>query len=329
MTDQNSARTLGLTEPQVDAVVAALDHSSPAPKYQSSEHLRWLEASPAPSEAISAVVPTAPAGPEPSSLVAGHAAGIVFKLGSGERVGLLANLFPNPPKSDTGLAVAHLTERAAEEEVVGILALATRTELPALEPNAGWKRVRTLRTRVLFPRPRSSSQFKHARVTETFLASQECRMLLESITTAAPAPTERTWSVEELLWRLASPHGRYLLSWTDTLVVVSIRRTGVIPMGLILKCWVRGTAASTANTRVRTQGLFGAIARFHGTPLLGYRGANVSVRVGGVPVPRPNRRSAKFLLAWSPAGRANSETSNRALDLARAGTFELLDSDAY
>lgn len=292
-----SGDVLGLSETELVSMVEVLDRSAPAPKFQSAEHLRWLARAPGTIGPLCATrrnsTPPRLDASEKRVGLLGHAVGTPRRTASDRPTALLSHAFPLPPTEETRAAIASIVEQARSQSFDRVYALAARTDAPMFDAALGWIRASRLATRIAFPRPRQSEKFQHARVNPEFLESEIFRELIASIDCTPIGARDFVWDPETITWRLAAPYGRYLLSWSDNLVMVSIRRTGVVPMGLILKCWTRNSGSARARRRISSSGLMGAIARFHGTPLVGYRGHNAQVRVAGMRV----ATSAPFGLA--------------------------------
>ena len=296
---------------QFDALRAQLELEIPDPKYVSLDYLRYMQA----------------------AVTTGEGQNITIVDASDSSKFLTATAFPRtledgtPARSFVAYSTAasnipvlsELSQRQHEDGVPLLFTLATKTGATSFSQVSGWEKVARLRTLICIPLPRQGARYQHARVHAEFLGSERFETLLESIDFSA-AENELTWNAELLRWRLASPNGRYILSWTDDFVGVSIRRSTIFPAALVLKIWPR--VHEEGKKRTSASRLLGAIARFHGTPCVVYRGRNAHARVRGIPLWRRHGLAAQFLYCSHTQG-------GEGRDLTQFPTIELLDSDAY
>ncbi len=130
-----------------------------------------------------------------------------------------------------------------------------------------------------------------------------------------------SYAPDRLRWRLARPHGGYVMHADDDLVVVSTRSAfGPVPMAVILKLFPAAPAPWTRCSSARRA--VAAVCRYHRAPAAVYAGFNALVRVRGIHPPHRLRPAPLNLVVHSFSDEVPQETF-------RLDTFEFLDLDAY
>jgi hypothetical protein len=130
-----------------------------------------------------------------------------------------------------------------------------------------------------------------------------------------------SYAPDRLAWRLARPHGNYVVHADDELVVVSTRSAfGPVPMAVVLKLFPRG--ARSMDQPLSARKAVAAVCRYHRAPAAVYAGYNALVRVRGIQPPHRLRPAPLNLVVHSFSDEVPQETF-------RLDTFEFLDLDAY
>ena len=167
----------------------------------------------------------------------------------------------------------------------------------------------------------SGSGWDHHVVDEPFLDSTTFTALAAELDRHDAIHWTNSYAPDRLAWRLARPHGHYVVHADDELVVVSTRSAfGPVPMAVVLKLFPRG--ARSLDQPLSARRAIAAVCRYHRAPAAVYAGYNALVRVRGVQPPHRLRPAPLNLVVHSFSDEVPQETF-------RLDTFEFLDLDAY
>lgn len=194
-----------------------------------------------------------------------------------------------------------------------VIGVANANSTPGFLRRLGFRLVGPLPAEVVFPAPRPvrgvSSGWADA-------AAFELGGLAAGISGLLDAPQRglaRSWTPEQLRWRLASPDARYALHRTaDALVISTVDRRKGVPVAVLL-----GVLAAQPVDGAR---LVRAACRFHRAPLALHVGLSDVVRFRGVPLPARLRESPLNLI---------DRRLDDAPDSCPFARLEFLDFDAY
>ena len=204
----------------------------------------------------------------------------------------------------------------------GILGVANAQSSPRMVKAMGWHPLPPLPLRILLPRP-PGEQVEHLRVDSNLLDSGQILDLLPERSAVGSVGFAATWSPKLLIWRLARPHGNYVLHVFKDLVVVSTRTSlAGLPVAVALKTLRRSPASEAVNSGR----IAGAIAGYHRTPLVVHWGINPDVTYRGPVVPRRLQPRPLDLVIHPFTVDGNRRFDPGAFSITG---FEFLDFDAY
>lgn len=167
----------------------------------------------------------------------------------------------------------------------------------------------------------SGGGWDHHEVDEPFLDSTTFTALAADLDRHDAVHWTNSYAPDRLAWRLARPHGNYVVHADDELVVVSTRSAfGPVPMAVVLKLFPRG--ARSMDQPLSARRAIAAVCRYHRAPAAVYAGYNALVRLRGVQPPHRLRPAPLNLVVHSFSDEVPQETF-------RLDTFEFLDLDAY
>jgi len=167
----------------------------------------------------------------------------------------------------------------------------------------------------------TGGRWEHHVVDEAFLDGPRFATLAADLDQHQAVHWTNSYVPDRLRWRLARPHGGYVVHADDDLVVVSTRSSfGPVPMAVVLKLFPRGPRA--LDDRLSARRAVAAVCRYHRAPAAVYAGFNALVAVRGVHPPHRLRPAPLNLVVHSFSDAVPQETF-------RLDTFEFLDLDAY
>jgi len=210
-------------------------------------------------------------------------------------------------------------EEAAARGMRWVVGVSNDRSVGAVTKYMGWKTEGPLPVKVCRPVRRRRQRVEHYQVDRAFLEGPEFERLAAGLDDSPAVHFTNCWTVDELRWRLASPHARYTLHASDALVAVSTRvRHAGIPLAILLKLLPRDGRSGPIDSAP----IIAAICNHHHAVAAVYAGFNAHVPVRGVRPPRRLQPSPLHLILRRLADDLDQEAL-------RVDTFEFLDLDAY
>lgn len=296
-----------------------LDAELPDPRFVDAEYLRWLYDRNPDGPAIQA------AADEDGVRVAHYAlvpqtyrnaagpAPFLFSLNAVTRRGTQRKGY----WSELGLRNFAEATAQGRQMVIGV---PNEKSTPGAVKYLGYRFVGPLPVKVAVPTG-TGGGWEHHVVDDAFLAGARFTELAADLDQHGAVHWTNSYAPDRLRWRLARPHGGYVVHAHDDLVVVSTRSAfGPVPVAVILKLFPRGPRAT--EDVVSARGAVAAVCRYHRSPAAVYAGFNALVRVSGVQPPHRLRPAPLNLVVHSFSDEVPQETF-------RLDTFEFLDLDAY
>lgn len=296
-----------------------LDHELPDPRFVDERYLHWLYDQNPDGPAIQAAADEGGVRVAHYTLVpqtyrnAAGEAPFLFSLNAVTRRGTQRKGY----WSELGQQVFAEATAQGRKLVIGV---PNEKSTPGAVKYLGYRFVGPMPVHVTVPTGRGRG-FEHHPVDDAFLDGPAFAALAPDLSRHEAAHWTNHYTPERLRWRLARPHGDYVVHVGADLVGVSTRSAlGPVPMAVLLKVFPRG--AATLDRRRSARRLVAAVCAHHRAPALVYAGFNALVRVGGIQPPHRLRPAPLNLVVHSFSDEVPQETF-------RLDTFEFLDLDAY
>jgi len=210
-------------------------------------------------------------------------------------------------------------EEAAARGMEWVVGVSNARSVGAVTKYMGWKTEGPLPVKLCRPLRLGARGIEHHPVDHEFLSSTKFEQLATGLDESPAVHFTKSWTLEELRWRLSAPHAAYVMHASDELVAISTRESfRRVPIAALLKFLPRQGGAGPLDPRPMISG----ICRYHRAVAGVYAGFNAHVPVTGLRPPRRLQPSPLHLILRRLADDVDQESLQ--LD-----TFEFLDSDAY
>ncbi len=218
------------------------------------------------------------------------------------------------------LALAkQLYQRAGEDGRSLAIGMPNANSVGAGVKHLGWRLLGPMPVKLCLRTALRTPHVEDIPATPEFLGSARFEELTADLDDYPTTGITNRWTPEHLRWRLARPHGSYVVHVSPELVSVSARtvQRGV-PAAVVMKLLPRGGRRGPLPARQ----VIAAACRYHRTPIALYAGYNEHVRVRGIRPPHRLKPAPLYILV-----RALRDGVDQ--DAVVLSTYEFLDIDAF
>ncbi|MEA2167371.1 MAG: hypothetical protein QOF76_671 [Solirubrobacteraceae bacterium] len=215
------------------------------------------------------------------------------------------------------VSLAEACYAAARERGIGcVIGVANANSTPGFLKRLGFHRLASLPARVIVPGGRARGVTSRA-VDSALLADPAFRAGLSGRLPAPARGVTRSWTPDQLAWRLASPNGAYALHDDgEAALITAVDRVRGVPVTVVLKLLSAGPVTARTARRLVT-----AAALHHRSPAVLHAGVDERWPLRGVPLPERLRPS--------PLNFIFRDLENPGAPAPALGACEFLDFDAY